>query len=432
MTESITTERYRIWFEEVAAGGPAGYESVYLSGIADAAPAELLEQLDRFDGRLLPAVAQRRLSGAAADASAAVLEVRNSAPLIEALRLGWPMGIASGFKPSGPYHFGHKLVSAALAFFQRNGVQLFVPIADVEAALATGPKALPEAEYMMWAADNLLDWGANGVDLDAAHVYRQSEEFRVAAIAYRVARSLRFRLAADIYGFRKLVDDFPFLFAAIAQVGDILLGQHRDFGNRHSFMVSGPDQDGHMKMTEALCRASLEGATGGEALFGVTSVPSAVYIPHIRGLAGGKSSSSEPKTTLYLGSGPERQGLEERIASSLAKFDRHLAQDREAVAAYARDMTAYIDFFHDRLPGSAGANPIEVVRSSLGDALRLEQGRRREVLDYALSRARSGGAAGAARPGFWRVPERAVVDPNLRCENQWFDIVATAADRLIP
>ncbi|PJE62518.1 hypothetical protein COU88_04580, partial [Candidatus Roizmanbacteria bacterium CG10_big_fil_rev_8_21_14_0_10_39_6] len=76
------------------------------------------------------------------------------------------------------------------------------------------PKMTKE-QYEFWAADNLLDWGANGVNLDAAHVYLQSEEHRVNQLAHIVARSLKFEFAADIYGMNKLVSDFPFLFAGI-------------------------------------------------------------------------------------------------------------------------------------------------------------------------------------------------------------------------
>ncbi len=438
MTETIRTKRYRFEVEEIDGGGPAGYESVYLAAVADPASLELITELEKLDGRLLPAL-ERRRQLAQKDDSQPALDVRNGARLEEALREGWPIGIASGFKPSGPFHFGHKMVSRALAYFQRNGLQLFVPVADVEAAIAQLPKAMPEEQYMLWAADNLLDWGAHGVNLDAAHVYRQSEEFRVSSIAYRAARSLSFELAADTYGFQTLIETFPFLFAGMTQVGDILLAQHEDFGNRHSFMVSGPDQDGHMKMTEALSRDFLEAeGMGGANLKGISNVPSAFYVPHIRGLTGGKASSSQPESTLYLGSGPDREGLEERIESSLAKFDRHLAEGPEAVETCTRDMATYIDFFHDHLPSSGKPNYTEVVRDSLADALRLEQARRKAVLDYAVGRAEQGDgglwdqADRVTPPDFWKVPDEAVVDPSLRCKSDWYHMVAAMADRLVP
>jgi len=240
--EEIITKRYIISVNEISKGGPAGYESIYLSGEGNPATDELYSLMGCLDGTCLPIKSRS-------------IRQRNGETLTDALKNKKPMGIASGFKPSGAYHFGHKLTSSTVAFFQRNGVQVFIPIADIEADLDT---KLTKEEYRYWAADNLLDWGANGVDLDAAHVYLQSEEHRVNKLAYIVARSLDFELPLDIYGVKKLIEDYPFLFAGITQVGDIILPQYTDFGNYHSFMVSGQDQDGHMKMTIELVRRSLE------------------------------------------------------------------------------------------------------------------------------------------------------------------------------
>lgn len=274
------TGRYKITVNELQKGGPGGYESVYLTSEGYPTSPALHNVLGKFSGSLLPN-----------DNNS--IRQRDGENLVAALEEGRSVGIASGFKPSGAYHFGHKLISETVSFFQKNGVQIFVPVADIECAM--DPK-LTREQYQFWAADNLLDWGANGVDLDAAHVYLQSEEFRVNMLSYIVARSLEFKLAADIYGADKLINDFPFLFAGITQVGDILLPQHNDFGNYHSFMVSGQDQDGHMKMTTALTKATLD---SGIDLLGVTTIPSGFYVPHIRGISGNKASSSKAESTIY-------------------------------------------------------------------------------------------------------------------------------------
>ena len=101
-------------------------------------------------------------------------------------------------------------------------------------------------------------------------------------------------------------------------------------------------------------------------------------------------------------------------------------------------MATYIDFFHDRLPSSGKPNYTEVVRDSLADALRLEQARRKAVLDYAVGRAEQGDgglwdqADRVTPPDFWKVPDEAVVDPSLRCKSDWYHMVAAMADRLVP
>lgn len=456
----IRTERYKISVEQLSEGGPGGYESVYLTSEGDQAEEKLYTLLNGFQGKLLPA-------------SSRVIRSRNGEALVKALQENKPIGIASGFKPSGAYHFGHKLTSSAVTFFQQNGAQIFVPVADIECDMDT---RMSKEQYQYWAADNLLDWGANGVNLDAAHVYLQSEEARVNTLAYFVARSLTFPLAADIYGMDKLVKDFPFLFAGITQVADILLPQHQDFGNHHSFMVSGQDQDGHMKMTMALTQATLD---SGIVLPGIQTVPSGFYIPHIRGISGDKASSSKAAGTLYLGSGPEKEDLTDRIRTSLSKID---GANREDLERCALDMVRYIGFFNAQSKVSfeeisssirykelqrklelthsregqkevqweideylnnecktVGQNNVEIVRDSLSEALTEHQKKREAILSYAKARASYQPSSGWSAednkpipPQFWKVPEKAVVDEKKRNTTQWFDMVVKAGDKIIP
>ena len=120
----LRTNRYKITVEEILEGGPSGYESVYLTSEGNPASDNLYKVLDNFKGKLLPA-------------SGRIIRQRNGEALVEALEAGKPVGIASGFKPSGAYHFGHKLTSAAVTFFQKNGTQIFVPVADIECDMDT-------------------------------------------------------------------------------------------------------------------------------------------------------------------------------------------------------------------------------------------------------------------------------------------------------
>jgi len=458
----IESKRYRISITEKQQGGPAGYESVYLTSEGNPANNDLYEVLSGYQGESLPVETR-------------VIRQRNGDGLSSALAEGMPVGIASGFKPSGAYHFGHKLTSETVSFFQKNGAQVFVPVADIECSMDA---RLPKEHYDFWAADNLLDWGANGVNLDAAHVYLQSEEFRVNTLSYMVARGMTFNLAADIYGAKKLINDFPFLFAGITQVGDILLPQHMDFSNYHSFMVSGQDQDGHMKMTVALTQAALD---NGQEILGVKTVPSGFYIPHIRGIGGEKASSSRPEGTLYLGSGPEGQDLEGRIKTSLKKIDE---AQKEHLDRCALDMVRYIRFFNNRsvvlfqevcsepeynrlddlLENALTRNDqlaaremmdqylinrcrdqnqdnVAILRDSLPEALTEHQRRRREVLEYAKAKTNGeltvfGGWSldepTSQPPSFWQTPENSFVDKGKRTPTQWFHIVEKATEQINP
>ena len=458
--KAFQTQRYKILFEEISKGGPAGYESVYLHSEADPASEELYKQLDSLDGRLLACENKS-------------IRQRNGFQLVQALKEGKPLGIASGFKPSRACHFGHKLTSSAVSFFQKNGAKIFMPVADVEARLA----GISEDVYSYWGADNLLDWGAIGVNLDATHVYLQSEEFRGFSLFPYTVHECNFDLPFDIYGAEKITKNFPFIIAGIIQVSDIILPQHSDFGNYHSFMVSGQDQDGHMKMTTELTKRALN--RGDIKKLGVQTVPSGFYIPHIRGTSGDKASSSKPEHTLYLGSGPLNQDIDGRIKLSLEKLDNALKDSRlkENVERCALDMVRYIDFFNQKnnlnfreelenISNSfkrkieesdekerpflidnylikkcekIGQDNVELVRELLPIVLLEHQKKRNIVLNYAIQRAnyRDPGAWSLddnkpVQPTFWEVPEKAVVDESKRNPTQWFDIVAEMRDKIIP
>jgi len=471
-TEGVfKTDRYNVSFKEFREGGPGGYESKYLVSEGCPASEEIYNELNKLSGKFLP-IENRSI------------RLRNVDAFLYALSNEKNLGIASGFKPSGPYHFGHKLTSGAVTFFQKNGMQVFVPVADIEARL--DKKEEVRKNYMYWAADNLLDWGANGMNLDTAHVYLQSEENRVNDLAYSVAREATLDMPLDIYGLKKMVEDFPFFFAGMTQVGDILLPQHPDFGNYHSFMVSGPDQDGHMKMTILLADYALRNGT---PVPGLTTVPSGFYIPHIRGFKRQnqeeepKMSSSFEKGTLYLGSGPHKQDIERRIKTSLKKFDPvHLDTiSRDDIKYCALDMVRFIDFFNQRskvdfsdtcqskkfgeliqrfeteMDGmkkvvqremdnylikaceDVRQDNVELVRDSLKEMLLDHWRKRMIVLQYAIDRAtyRDPGAWDTETekprpPDFWRVSEKSIVDSSKRNETEWYNIIYENRELLLP
>ncbi|HII71172.1 TPA: hypothetical protein HA265_00265 [Candidatus Woesearchaeota archaeon] len=455
----IQTKRHTIFYQENEQGGPAGYESTYLTGQGEPVSGKLYDLLNS-QGETLPAAENR------------ALRQRNAEILEDMIENGKRYAVVSGFKPSGPGHFGHLLTSTAVAYFQKNGAQVSMPVADVECDMDT---KINKEQYMINAADNLLDWGAGGVNLDAAHVYLQSEETRVSALAYRVARQMTFDLAADIYGMDKLVKGFPFLFAGLTQVADILLPQHKDFGNDHSVMVAGPDQDGHMQMTMELARKTFEGNVD---CLGASTEPSAVYIPHIRGLEG-KMSSSRPESTLFIGPGPEGYDLQGRIEASIRKVEDAYndPEKRKGVENGASDLIRYIQAFRDKsnepakelcetetyskiqavkddslnvygekaqkeidgcLAGGCepeGRDNVELVKDTLKDFLAEHYSKRKQILEYAVARTqyeRGERAEKPEAPAFWKIPESAVVDESLRNRTQWYHIVASAAENLQP
>ncbi|MDD5417992.1 MAG: hypothetical protein PHW96_03880 [Candidatus Nanoarchaeia archaeon] len=388
------------------------------------------------------------------------------------------IAIVSGRKPSGACHFGHRMVVDTLVFFQKNGSQIFMPIADLEASL--DEKIKDESVYIPIAADNLLDWGACGLNLDVAHVYLQSEEKRVTNIAYSVARELTFEKAIDIYGRDTIFDEFPFLFAALTQVGDIILPQHRDFSKKHSTMIAGPDQDGHMKMTMFLSGNRIKSEDEN-----ITSMPSAIYVSHVPGLSEDKASASNPEHTIYLGSmrtsyaksetGKKletitRIGLEERINESLSKVESHILSDEDKTRKCIASMQKLF-------PELGKPGDVVDFKSKISEFMKNHMERRKCVLEYALAKAYtemtdSGRESSKEKintciknnglsldleqlavsnnynkasiysticedvviesPSFWNVPKSAIVPEEKKSvKTKWYNLIAQVSDSVV-
>lgn len=450
--KGIVADRYSVIFEErKKERRPVGFEPTLYDNIGKPIPDELYECLSSYTNVPLIVTDKQLDSG------------RNVNALLRFLPNPASYGIASGRKPSGPCHFGHKLVNSTLAFFQQNGAQIFVPIADLEADL--DPKIKNRSQHQYLAADNLLDWGACGLNLDAAHVYLQSEEMRVMTLGYMVARGLTFDIDLDIYGRETLVDEFCFLFASLTQVGDIILPQHPDFGKKHSFMLSGADQDGNMSMTMALAESAIERKSEY-----VKNIPSSLYVRSISNLEGKKESASEPETTIYLG--PSRNiysslpdgrkllerivklSLEERIREIYSKIDKYKLKDKSKVLQSIQRKQLVFPELNDEKTLT-----IERFKVLVADIIKEHEKRRKEVYEYALLKTlreydispknhekeleciRKGVQknlsdfnydATPVKPSFWITPPEAYIPEEKRgVKTRWFHQIARIADKLI-
>ena len=86
-----------------------------------------------------------------------------------------------------------------------------------------------------------------------------------------------------------------------------------------------------------------------------------------------------------------------------------------------------------------GQNNLELVRETIGTALTIHQEKRKEILDYAISKANSrnsitGNREGGElnKPSFWStLPLEAIVDESKRNTTQWFHIIASMKDKLL-
>jgi len=197
---------------------------------------------------------------------------------------GKEVAVMSGIKPSSEFHLGSKLTAEEIIFFQKKfRAKVFYAIADLEAYADNG-MSLEETHET--AVSNVADLLALGLDPKNAHIYKQSQEKRVMQMAYLFAKRATPAMLKAIYGER----NYSLYFAALTQVGDILLPQHKDFGGAKRVVVPvGVDQDPHMRLARDIAFK--------ERLI----LPSATYHRIMRSLRGeSKMSKRDPGSTLSL------------------------------------------------------------------------------------------------------------------------------------
>ena len=235
--------------------------------------------LGKIDGALA-----KRLGESGLVERGALFAHRDLGSFLEAAEKKKPIAVISGIKPSGSFHLGSKLTCDELVFFQKRfGAKVFYCIADLEAYADNG---LALEQSKLNARSNIADLLALGLDEKNAHFYFQSHEKRVTNYAYMAATKSTYAMLKAIYGEK----NFGLYFAALTQVGDILLPQHEDFGGpKHVLVPVGLDQDPHIRFARDM--ASKLGLVA----------PSAVYHRTIKSLDGSeKMSKRDPKKVIML------------------------------------------------------------------------------------------------------------------------------------
>ncbi|MEB2836828.1 MAG: tryptophan--tRNA ligase [Desulfurococcales archaeon] len=247
--------------------------------------------------------------------------------VLEGLRSGGRVAVLTGFMPSGRFHFGHKLTADQLIYYQRTlGLKVFVAIADAEAFAV---RRIPRREAVRIGVEEYIaNLIALGLDPDETEFYFQTNR---GAPYYRLIQLASGRVTAAemeaIYG-----DLAPAkVVSALTQVADILHPQLEEYGGYTGVLVPvGVDQDPHLRLTRDIV----------DRLSGVVRLtrPASTYHKLIRGLDGGKMSSSRPDYTIFLTDPPEvaRRKLMRALTGgrATAEEQRRLGGVPEACTVY--------------------------------------------------------------------------------------------------
>ncbi len=217
--------------------------------------------------------------------------------IIDAIKEGNNYSVVTGMMPSGKMHIGHKMIVDQLIWYQKNGAEIYIPIADMEAYSARGvdfetSRELAISEYIT----NYIALGLN-FENKKLHIYLQSENKIVNDLAYKLARKVNLSEMKAIYGFLTSTN-LAHLYVPLIQVADILHPQLGEFdGPKPTLVPVGPDQDPHIRLTRDIAERF-------KSQFNFIT-PSSTYHRFMTGLTGGKMSSSKPKTAIFLSDPPE-------------------------------------------------------------------------------------------------------------------------------
>lgn len=241
----------------------------------------------------------------------------------------WAM--MTGLMPSGKFHFGHKMVADQILFYQELGAEIFIAAADIEAHV-TRDMSLEEVRELA-IEEYLANYIALGLDPENVHFYFQSEGSpHYHAMSKYFAQHVTQNEIEAVYG-----DINPSkTVSALTQAADILQPEFDEFGGPKPVVVPvGTDQDPHIRLTRDIASRYREQDF---------IKPSSTYHKFMRGLQGGKMSSSDPKSYISLTEGIDDalQKIDQAKTGGRDTLDEH----REKGAKIEEDIVFELLAFH--------------------------------------------------------------------------------------
>ena len=251
--------------------------------------------------------------------------------ILDAIRNRKEFAMMTGMMPSGKFHFGHKLVADQIKFFQDKGAEIYIAVADVEAYLT---RDMPLEKSREIALNQYLkNYIALGIDPEKINFYFQSE----GSSGYNTRSKLFSKNVTQneleaIYG--ELSPNKTV--SVLTQAADILKPQFSENGGPRPVVVPvGIDQDPHIRLTRDIAsRYKRENFVK----------PSSIYNKFMRGLQGGKMSSSDPKSHISLDESVEK--AKKKIDAAKTGGKQSLEEHREKGADVEEDIVFELLAFH--------------------------------------------------------------------------------------
>lgn len=261
-----------------------------------------------------------------------VLGHRDFEKIAEAMREDKDFALLTGLMPSGKFHFGHKMVADQIIYYQEHGAEIYVCVADIE---AHNTRDIPIEKAREIAVDQFLkNYIALGLEPENCNFYFQSQgpkEYQ--ALSKILAKKTTLNEMEGIYGELepgKIV-------SILTQIADILYPQmEMEGGPRPTITPVGFDQDPHARLTRDV-------ASRARSEYGFVK-PSFTFHKFMRGLKGGKMSSSDPNSYIALTDSVEE--AKEKIDKAKTGGRDTAKEQREKGAVIEEDMVFEMLNYH--------------------------------------------------------------------------------------
>ena len=175
---------------------------------------------------------------------------RDVGQILEAQRTGNSFGVLTGLMPSGQMHLGHSMVVEQVKWFQQQGGDVTIAVADLESQATRGVSLSKGREIAL--TEYIAQYAALGLDPEKTSVYFQSSRPVVQRLGFQLGKRTNLNEFEAIYGFDGETN-LAHVQAPLVQVGDILHPQLDEYGGLRPVVVPvGVDQDPHLRLTRGL------------------------------------------------------------------------------------------------------------------------------------------------------------------------------------
>lgn len=236
--------------------------------------------------------------------------------------------VMTGIMPSGTFHFGHKCVVDQIKMLQKMGAEVTVAAADIE-AYNTRDMSLAESRQLV-KKQYLTNYEALGLDINSIDFYFQSSAGQQHMRKSKMfSKFLTENEVQSTYGSAEPNK----IASALFQYADILRPQFKD-EPKPTVVPVGIDQDPHIRLTREIARkADMD-----------YRKPSSLYNKFMRGLQGGKMSSSDPKSFISLTESVE--SAKDKIDKAKTGGQDSLEEHRQKGGEVDQDMVYELLAFH--------------------------------------------------------------------------------------